>query len=193
MNIPCIWHLSAEEIIASAWMRYTDFEWKKILDVGCWVSELLSKIWANSQPQRLVWIDPIFKNSASMELGIKQTKSFVLKLMQLPYISDYARTQLSSHKQEIDNFWLNNQGIEYYSNILLAWQWKFDYVFVSFVFRHLPDILKARLAEEILFMKAQGGVIYIADGLPVLNRVQGMVRRGKPKYYDRPVSTMKIS
>jgi hypothetical protein len=61
------------------------------------------------------------------------------------------------------------------------------------VFRHLPDILKARLAEEILFMKAQGGVIYIADGLPVLNRVQGMVRRGKPKYYDRPVSTMKIS
>ena len=174
-------------------MRYTDFEWKKILDVGCWVSELLSKIWANSQPQRLVWIDPIFKNSASMELGIKQTKSFVLKLMQLPYISDYARTQLSSHKQEIDNFWLNNQGIEYYSNILLAWQWKFDYVFVSFVFRHLPDILKARLAEEILFMKAQGGVIYIADGLPVLNRVQGMVRRGKPKYYDRSVSTMKIS
>jgi hypothetical protein len=157
--IPSVGHLSAEEIISATWLKFSDFDWKSVLDIGCGLWDSLRVLDNETEATHLVWIDPIFKTPESLRVWIDNTREYIHELMTLFKWDNETIEKLRDREAALNWFQKDDKGIMYHPSIVCTWAQKFDYVFISYVFGHLTDIMQHRLIDEA-YSKQKKEVLY---------------------------------
>ena len=178
VTIPCIWHLSPEEIISATSLDADNFRWKSILDIASGFGGLLTHIQdiTKSECASLVWIDPVYWDVASIHQWINNTRSYLEKLIKDFAFSTGTVSKLRDRIQALDNFDMQQQRIRYLAAMRSIGQEKFDYIFISFLFSHLSDQCLWQVLQDALFRKKKEGEIFIIDSLDTVKRVQWIMR-----------------
>ena len=176
-HVPCLGHISSEEILDISWIHDSDFDGKSILDYGCGFSDLLFQIWEYSTPKRLVWIDPIFQSDESIRRAHADTRKHIESLLKNFASIPDTRNKLKERQEVLRTFDTQTGNVAFYPDMLQLDSWTFDYIFISYVFAHIHEFLSSvRIAQEISRVKSETGKIIIIDDYNVLRDLQMWAR-----------------
>lgn len=189
----CIWHFSPTEILDASKLELKDFDDSSILDVGCGFSDLLSFIWENSTPQRLVGVDPIFSTPIILESARRNTLSYVCDLMKSYVGTAWTQDKLAMRKEVLENFSPKKNNIEYYSNISKLETESFDYIFINFVLAHIREFqARIDLVQNMRKYKIQIWKIIVIDVGYVLHDIAKHIWNVDIHNVNRSVSCVRI-
>jgi len=191
-NTPCIGRLPAEEILAAADLDFCDFTNKTVLDIGCWVWWILQLLADNTDASRLVWIDPIFENPKTLRKWIQETQEYVDSLLQTPNLPVWSYKKIEACRDTVDRFSIENTKVEYYARIARLKRFKFDYVFISFVFVHLQQELQNKLLHQAFSAWAKRWKIIVIDSVSIIPKIYGILPKGEIVNYRATISCLKF-